>query len=187
MLTSSSKSFFPILAANSAVGSFESTWINLYFKTKHVTPFCTSHFATSNPSLLIDRARKPPPGAIITAVPLALPASGTKTVSVGFVTLNTTFVCQLLLSFSASFQFQLSEPGGGPSYNGITFCWAFTVMNVIIKKLKKRKYFFIWKKFVQLNVLNFPNKTLCVCRGFVYWATKMLFLIHLLEPGAPMP
>ena len=47
-----------------------------YFSTKPVTPLSLSHFATSTPSLLIDRTWNPPPGQMMTAVPLAAAGSG---------------------------------------------------------------------------------------------------------------
>lgn len=59
-----------------------------YFSTKAATPWAASALATSQPSLLIDRVRKPPPGATITAAPLPLPLAGRMGVSVATVTLR---------------------------------------------------------------------------------------------------
>src|SRR5436190_1948213 len=124
LLVLSSNSGFPIILITSVVGSSPGVWASRYFSTKQVTPFLTSHFATSYPSLFIDKAKNAPPGQMITAVPLDVPASGRNTLSVGLTTLYTTLVCHRFLSFSASFQFHDSDPGAAPSYSCITFCWA---------------------------------------------------------------
>ena len=60
-----------------------------YFNTKAATPLSLSARATSHPSLPMDRIRKPPPGATITAAPFALPGSGRNGVSVACETLRT--------------------------------------------------------------------------------------------------
>jgi hypothetical protein len=58
--------------------SFQSGTVGMsrYFRTKAATPFSLSACATSQPSSAIDRIRKPPPGATITAAPFALAGSG---------------------------------------------------------------------------------------------------------------
>ncbi len=63
-------------------------WLRRYFSTNAATPRSASARATSQPSFCIDSERKPPPGATITAVPVALAGSGRNGVSVATVTLR---------------------------------------------------------------------------------------------------
>ena len=59
-----------------------------YLSTNAAIPFAFSASATSQPSLPIDSHRKPPPGATITAAPVALPGAGRNGVSVAVDTLR---------------------------------------------------------------------------------------------------
>ena len=63
-------------------------WLRRYLSTNAATPFAASARATSQPSFSIDSVRKPPPGATITAAPVAFAGSGRKGVSVATVTLR---------------------------------------------------------------------------------------------------
>jgi hypothetical protein len=55
---------------------------------------------------------------------MAMAGSGEKMVNVGMTTLYTVTWCMKFLSFCFSDQFQLSDPGAGPLYDLISFCWA---------------------------------------------------------------
>ena len=55
-----------------------------YFKTKAVIPFLARASATSQPSFPMESQRYPPPGATMTAAPLALPFSGKNGVKVAW-------------------------------------------------------------------------------------------------------
>src|SRR5580704_8397093 len=57
-----------------------------YFKTNAATPFFASAFATFHPSFSIERVRKPPPGATMTAAPVAVDLDGRNGVSVAMLT-----------------------------------------------------------------------------------------------------
>src|SRR6187399_2354397 len=87
-----------------------------YFNTNAATPLSLSARATSQPSLPIDRIRKPPPGATITAAPLALAGSGRNGVSVARETLRTKGSphCLYQVSFAAC-------PSTPPVFSGIAF------------------------------------------------------------------
>ena len=65
-------------------------------------PLAARYWATSVPSLLMERAIKPPPGQITMALPFRNSAEGLKTVSVGFVTLVTTSVFQVFEKYCFS-------------------------------------------------------------------------------------
>src|SRR5688572_30785687 len=53
-------------------------WLRRYLSTNAATPLSARARATSQPSLFIDSVRKPPPGATITAAPVAFEGSGRK-------------------------------------------------------------------------------------------------------------
>src|SRR5690606_25820262 len=63
-------------------------WLSRYLSTNAATPRSASARATSQPSFSIDSERKPPPGATITAAPVAFAGSGRNGVSVASVTLR---------------------------------------------------------------------------------------------------
>src|SRR5260370_22462724 len=79
-----------------------------------------SHWASSVPSCVKERKRKPPPGQMTTAVPVALEASGRNTVSVGCVTLPMRAAPSCPGVWVSSY-FQLSDPGAAPGHTGTTF------------------------------------------------------------------
>src|SRR5688572_17856274 len=56
--------------------------LSRYLSTKAAMPRSAKACATSHPSLPIDNHRKPPPGATMTAAPLAVPGLGKNGVSV---------------------------------------------------------------------------------------------------------
>src|ERR1700727_1270952 len=58
------------------------------------TPRSARYLAASVPSLVMERAMKPPPGQIMAAVPFLVAAEGLKTISEGLVTFVTTSVFQ---------------------------------------------------------------------------------------------
>ena len=64
-------------------------WIRRYLRTKAAIPRAARARATCQPSWSIARAMKAPPGATITAAPVALAGSGRTGVRVGRVTLRT--------------------------------------------------------------------------------------------------
>jgi len=82
--------------------------------------------ATSQPSFSIDRVTKPPPGATITAAPVALAGSGRNGVSVASVTLRTNELPYCLCQLSVSF-----APGSGPVSSLIAFGWAGVAIGVM--------------------------------------------------------
>ncbi len=51
-------------------------WLGRYLSTNAATPLSVSARATFQPSFSIDSVRKPPPGATITAAPVAFDGSG---------------------------------------------------------------------------------------------------------------
>ena len=65
--------------------------ISRYLRTNAATPRAASALATSEPSFSIDSDLNPPPGATITAVPLALAGSGRNGVSVATLTSRAKF------------------------------------------------------------------------------------------------
>jgi len=87
-------------------------------------PRARSHSAASLPSSPTGNATKAPPGAMITAVPVALDRSGRYGVKVGvttFITTVPTGVCSKIFSFWV----QCSDPGAGPGQ--IPIAWALRV------------------------------------------------------------
>jgi hypothetical protein len=88
--------------------------ISRYFRTNAATPFSRSASATSQPSSPIERMRKPPPGATMTAAPLALAGSGMNGVSVARETLRTKGLPHCL--YQVSFAVCPSTP---PVFRGI--------------------------------------------------------------------
>ena len=85
-----------------------------YLRTKAVTPWAARAWATSRPSACIVRYRKPPPGAMTTAAPVAVPGSGLKTSSVGRVTFRTTSKRAPGNGLTTSTWVACSEPGAAP-------------------------------------------------------------------------
>jgi len=77
--------------------------------------------------LFIDRVRKPPPGATITAAPVALAGSGRKGVSVATVTLRANtlpyWLCQLSCTVA---------PGSAPVPSTMAPGWAGIAIGVIL-------------------------------------------------------
>src|SRR6478609_4367161 len=67
-----------------------------YFSTNAATPFLARAFATSQPSFSMERVRNPPPGATITAAPVALDFEGKNGVRVAILTFraNTRPYCE---------------------------------------------------------------------------------------------
>src|SRR5260370_25195881 len=90
-----------------------------YLSTNAVTPIEFNQRANSAPSWSKDSQRKPPPGQIITAVPLAVAASRRKAGSVGWVT----FLMRLVPSFTlilVSSYFEVFQPRAAPAQRGMT-------------------------------------------------------------------
>jgi hypothetical protein len=77
--------------------------------TKAATPRSASARATFQPSFSIDRVRKPPPGATITAAPLAFDGSGRKGRRVATVTFRAN-----LLPYWECHDSEAVAPGNGP-------------------------------------------------------------------------
>src|SRR4029453_19581138 len=61
-------------------------WLRRYLSTNAATPLSARARATFQPSFSIDSVRKPPPGAPITAAPVAFDGSGRKGLRVATVT-----------------------------------------------------------------------------------------------------
>src|SRR6185312_7899360 len=79
------------------------------------------------PSFSMERERKPPPGATITAVPVDCAGSGRYGVSVAMVTLRA--------KFRSYWRYQPSDPvapGRGPVPSTIPSCWAGVGIGVIL-------------------------------------------------------
>ena len=94
-------------------------WLSRYFSTNAATPRSASARATSQPSFSIDRVRKPPPGATITAVPVALAGSGRNGVRVATVTLRAK-----TLSYWRCHDSAVPAPGSAPVPSSMASGWA---------------------------------------------------------------
>src|SRR5690606_17829206 len=94
-------------------------WLRRYLSTNAATPRSASARAPSQPSFSIDSERKPPPGATMTAAPVALAGSGRNGVSVASVTLRANtrsyWRCQASLAVA---------PGNGPVPRTMASGWA---------------------------------------------------------------
>src|SRR6185369_8616355 len=111
--------------SNSAMSA--GVWFKRYLRTNAATPFSASARATFQPSFSMDKVRKPPPGATMTAAPLALAGSGRKGVNVAIVTLRANrlpyWVCHDSWFFA---------PGSGPFPISIALGCAGVAMGVIL-------------------------------------------------------
>ncbi|EWS82453.1 hypothetical protein BF93_11035 [Brachybacterium phenoliresistens] len=97
-----------------------------YFSTKAATPRSASARATFQPSFSMDRDRNPPPGATITAVPVAATGSGRKGVSVAVLTLRAN-----TLPYSRCQASGAETSGGSPVPSSIASGWAGVSIGVI--------------------------------------------------------
>ncbi|WBS05244.1 hypothetical protein OU994_13645 [Pseudoduganella sp. SL102] len=113
--------------ARSKAGMSAGVWFRRYFSTNAATPLSASARATSQPSLFIDSVRKPPPGATITAAPVALPLGGRNGVRVATVTLraNTLPYCRCHDSCTVA-------PGSAPVSSTIASGCAGAAIGVIL-------------------------------------------------------
>src|SRR5690606_20549975 len=102
-------------------------WLSRYFSTKAATPRSASARATSQPSFSIERDRKPPPGATITAAPLPLPSGGRKGVRVASVTLRAKTLPYWLCQDSG-----VVAPGSGPVPSAMAVGCAGVSIGVIV-------------------------------------------------------
>src|SRR5919206_3906222 len=84
-------------------------WLRRYLSTNAATPLSASARATFQPSFSIDSVRKPPPGATITAAPVAFDGSGRKGLRVATVTLRANLLPYWLCQDSGAV-----APGNGP-------------------------------------------------------------------------
>src|SRR5690606_253164 len=101
-------------------------WLWRYLSTKAATPFSLSARATSQPSFSIDSERKPPPGATITAAPVALAGSGRNGVRVASVTLRANTLPYCLCQTSGFF-----ASGSGPVGSLIASGWTGVAIGVM--------------------------------------------------------
>src|SRR3954454_6451285 len=68
----------------------------------------------------MESMKNPPPGQMMTAVPIALSGSGENTFNVGFTTLKTNSTLPWPFVLVCSLRSQVSEPGATPSYKLIS-------------------------------------------------------------------
>src|SRR5688572_7136908 len=103
-----------------------------YFSTSAAMPLLFNHWATLTPSLSQPRSRSAPPGATTTAVPVAFPAAGRNTVTVGSLTLVIVRspVGEVVVT---SGTVQASEPGALPGHSRIS-CGACATASVAIAR-----------------------------------------------------
>src|SRR4051812_35990778 len=102
-------------------------WLRRYLSTNAATPLSASARATFQPSFSIDNVRNPPPGATITAAPLALEGSGRNGRSVATVTFRANLLPYWLCHDSATV-----APGNGPVPSSIASGCAGVSMAVIL-------------------------------------------------------
>jgi hypothetical protein len=102
-------------------------WLSRYLSTKADTPCAASARATSDPSFSIDSVRKPPPGATITAAPVALAGSARYGVSVATVTLRANALPYWRCQDSGTV-----APGSGPVPSTIASAWAGVAIGVMV-------------------------------------------------------
>src|SRR4029079_17919251 len=111
--------------SNSAMSA--GVWFKRYLRTNAATHFFASARATLQPSFSMDKVRKPPPGATMTAAPLAFAGSGRKGVNVAIVTLRANrlpyWVCQASGFFA---------PGSGPVPMSIALGCEGVAMGIIL-------------------------------------------------------
>src|SRR5687768_14528040 len=111
--------------SNSAIAA--GVWFRRYLRTNAATPFSASARATFQPSFSMDKVRKPPPGATMTAARLALSGSGRKGVNVAIVTLRANRLPYWVCQDSGFF-----APGSGPVPISIALGCAGVAMGVIL-------------------------------------------------------